>query len=150
MAIRSVRKLLIVTALAVLPSVAIAETPMSRVVDGIAVYFGIVPAGLVRGHPPTHPEGTMHGGVPVGQSHIMIALFDDKTGKRIENAEVKARVTAGGVDVQKSLEPMVIAGSLTYGNYYSLPGNGPYRITVRFRVAGAARERVAEFVWARS
>jgi len=47
-----------------------AEQGYRQVVDGMAVYFGIVPAELVRGHPPHHPEGTMHGGAPIGDNHV--------------------------------------------------------------------------------
>src|SRR4030067_126792 len=73
-----------------------AATPYRRGVDGVAIYFGILPAELVRGHPQEHPEGQMHGGVPVGENHITVALFDDKTGKRITRAEVTATVTGPG------------------------------------------------------
>ncbi|MBI3898867.1 MAG: hypothetical protein HY308_11295 [Gammaproteobacteria bacterium] len=127
-----------------------AERARQQVVDGVAIYFGIVPAELVRGHPPQHAESDMHGGVPVGESHIMVALFDNKTGKRIDNVEANARVTGSGLHVEKKLEPMVVAGSLTYGNYFSLTGSGPYRIAIRFRLPGAAHESHAEFAWARS
>ena len=66
------------------------ELSYSQVVDGVAVYFGMIPAELVRGHPREHPEGVMHGGVPVGESHLTVAVFDDKTGRRISDAEVTA------------------------------------------------------------
>lgn len=128
-----------------------AESSYSRVADGVAVYFGIVPAELVRGHPPEHPEGQMHGGVPVGENHVMVALFDDKTGKRITRAEVTATITGpGSFNAKKKLEPMIIAGAATFGNYFSMLGPGPYRIEVRIRLPGAARELRTTFTWARS
>jgi hypothetical protein len=128
-----------------------AESSYRQIVDGVAVYFGMMPAELVRGHPPEHPEGQMHGGTPVGENHIMVALFEDKTGKRLTGAEVSARVTGeGGLDVRKRLDSMLIAGAQSYGNYFYLPGTGPYRIDVRIRLPGAARELRATFTWARS
>lgn len=128
-----------------------ADTAYRRVVDGVAIYFGILPAELVRGHPQEHPEGQMHGGVPVGENHIMVALFEDKTGKRITRAEVTATITGpGNFKAEKKLEPMVIAGATTYGNYFSMLGPGPYRIVVRIRVPGAGRDIEAVFTWARS
>ena len=35
----------------------------------------------------------MHGGVEVGASHLTVALFQDKTGERIIEAEVSARIS---------------------------------------------------------
>lgn len=122
-----------------------------QVVDGVAIYFGVVPAELVRGHPRGHPESEMHGGAPVGESHLTIALFEDKSGARINDAEVSARITGDrGLDVRKKLEPMLIAGRLTYGNYFPLSGAGPYRIELSIRLPRMSREIRADFTWARS
>ena len=122
-----------------------------QVVDGVAVYFGIVPAELVRGHPQEHPEGQMHGGTPIGENHIMVALFEDKTGKRITRAEVTATITGpGNFKAEKKLEPMIIAGAASYGNYFNMPGPGPYRIAVRIRTLGIGHDIEATFTWARS
>ena len=51
----------------------------SQVVDGVAIYFGVMPAELVRGHPREHPESGMHGDPPVGESHLLVALFDERS-----------------------------------------------------------------------
>ena len=132
-------------------SATVAAGGYRQVVDGVAVYFGIVPAELVRGHPPEHPEGQMHGGVPAGENHIMVALFEDKTGKRITDAEITATIT--GPDrfkLEKKLEPMTIAGTASYGNYFAMLGSGPYRIALRIRMPGVGHEIRAVFTWARS
>lgn len=127
------------------------EPSYRQVVDGVAIYFGILPAELVRGHPPEHPESGMHGGTPVGENHIMVALFEEKTGRRIAAAGVTARLTGNrGLDVRKKLEPMVVAGAASYGNYFYMPGVGPYRIKLTIRLPGAAREIHTTFTWARS
>lgn len=127
------------------------DTAYRRVVDGVAIYFGILPAELVRGHPQEHPEGLMHGGVPVGENHIMVALFEDKTGKRITRAEVTATITGpGNFKAGKKLEPMIIAGAATFGNYFYMPGPGPYRIALRIRMPGIGHDIEATFTWARS
>ncbi len=128
-----------------------ADTAYRRVVDGVAIYFGILPAELVRGHPREHPESETHGGVPVGENHLTVALFEDKTGVRITHAKVTATIT--GPDrfkITKQLEPMTIAGSVTYGNYISMPGPGPYRIVLHIQAPGARKAVEAVFVWARS
>jgi hypothetical protein len=127
------------------------DARMHQVVDGVEVYFGIVPAQLVRDHPKEHPEGEMHGGVPAGENHIMIALFERASGKRITDAAVEAKVSGKGMErVKKSLEPMAIAGALAYGNYFALTGPGPYRIEIEVRRSGAAKPLRATFHWARS
>ena len=47
-----------------------------RSVDGLAVYLGIVPAAVVRGHPTAHAESSMHGGAGTArhQQHIVVAV----------------------------------------------------------------------------
>lgn len=122
-----------------------------QVVSGVAIYFGVLPAELVRGHPREHPESEMHGGVPAGENHLVIALFNDKTGERITRAEVTATIT--GPDrfkVEKKLESMMVAGAVTFGNYFTMPGPGPYRIAVRIRTPGIGHDVEANFAWARS
>ena len=127
------------------------DTAYRHVVDGVAIYFGILPAELVRGHPPNHPESGMHGGVPVGENHLTVALFDDKTGKRIADAEVTETITGPKrFKLEKKLEPMVFAGAASYGRYFAMPGPGPYRIALRIRTPGIGREIRAVFTWARS
>lgn len=128
-----------------------AETGYRQVVDGVAVYFGIVPAQLVRGHPKEHPEGEMHGGAPAGENHIMVALFEEKTGKRVDGAVVTVTVTGPGRSkAEKNLEPMTVAGAASYGHYFYMPGAGPYRIALRIRLPGEHKELRANFTWARS
>lgn len=108
-----------------------ADTSQYKVVDGVAIYIGVMPAEMVKGHPRTHSEGVMHGGVPAGKNrfHLVAALFDEASGKRISGAGIKARVSEFGLAGQeKKLDPMVIAGAVTYGNYFAMPNPGPYRI----------------------
>ena len=100
------------------------DTAYRRMVDGVVVYFGMLPAELVRGHPPAHPESGMHGGVPVGENHL--------TGPDRFKAT-------------KKLEPMIIAGSATYGNYFSMPGPGPYRIVLHIQAPDARQGIEAVF-----
>ncbi len=128
-----------------------ADNSYHKVTDGVSVYLGIVPAELVRGHPREHPESEMHGGVPTGENHIMVALFDDKTGERIVRAEVTARVSSGRASImEKRLEPMTIAGSLTYGNYFYMSGSGPYQVELRIYAPGRSKPISMRFEWART
>ncbi len=111
-----------------------------KVAQGLGVYLGVLPAGIVRGHLESHPEATMHGGAPRGahEYHIIIAVFDASTGSRVENAKVTATVSGLGHVGQNSLElePMTIAGTVTYGGFVNLPGSDRYDIAVDISVPG--------------
>lgn len=106
-----------------------------KVVQGMGVYLGILPAGMVRG-----PEAGMHGGAPRGghQYHIIIAVFDADTGARVESAKVTANVSGLGHVGGRSfeLEPMAIAGTVTHGGFVNLPGSDRYDIAVDIGVPG--------------
>jgi hypothetical protein len=104
-----------------------------KTTGNLAVYLGVLPAEMVHGHSPEHPEGKMHGGVPSSrrQHHVVIALFDAKDGSRVGDASVKARVGEIGLaPVQKNLERMTIDKTISYGNYFSMGSPGPYRIEI--------------------
>jgi hypothetical protein len=87
--------------------------------------------------------------VPAGQHryHVVVALFDNATGKRISGAGVKANVAEIGLSgVQKKLEPMLIGGTVSYGNYFNMPStSNPYRINVRIELPGVADVIEAQF-----
>ena len=138
----------VVLTLAVVCS-AIAQTdPLSKTVSGITFYLGVMPAEIVRGHPSEHPESTMHGLPPKGSGarHVVVALFDAKTGERIAGASVSGRVEQVGLAAeQKDLEPMQIAGTLTYGNFYAMPGGGIYKIKIVVKRKGTSSRIEAEF-----
>jgi hypothetical protein len=120
----------------------------SKTVGDVLIYMGLLPAEMIRGHAQEHPEVSMHGGAPhgSGQYHVLIALFDAKTGARITKADVTARVSEVGLAGQeKKLEPMQIAGTETYGNYFPMAGNVPFHIDVTVRIPGAPQDVKATF-----
>ena len=122
-----------------LPLAAAHAADAFRTTGDVAVYLGVLPAAMVLGHAPEHPEAKMHGGVPAGkrQHHVVIALFDTRNGVRTDNVEVSARVGPLGLAaVQKKLERMLIANTVSYGNYFEMSGTAPYRIEVDIRRPG--------------
>lgn len=106
----------------------------TQVAGGVLGYLGVLPAEVLRGHPAAHPEGAMHGGVPEGRHeyHLVVALFDQVSGERLEQVQATATVMGlghtGGTRIP--LEPMAIAGTVTYGGFVELPGNDIYEIIV--------------------
>jgi len=151
---RSVKTLLYATlvliSVATLGPLAVAaDAPESfKVVDGVAIYLGVMPAPILQGHPKEHLESKMHGGVPIKghRDHVVVALFDDATGKRIENAEVTGSVMEIGLGAQnKKFDPMKIAGSITYGNYFDMPNKNIYHIKVQIRRPGIEGVIKAQF-----
>jgi cytochrome c5 len=118
-----------------------------RVVEGAAIYFGVVPADAIRRRPKDYPESEF-GVPPQGpqQYYVTIALFDAANGQRITDATVKARVTtATAAGPEKVLEPMTAAASRTYGNYFAMGGGGPYTVNVQIKRPGAADAIHAQF-----
>lgn len=124
----------------------VAQTIQPLRADGIEIFYGVIPAAIILGHPNDHDERKMHGGAPAWgeQHHLIVTLFDGASRERIRDAEVKATVfdtrrpgnrLAGA---QKRLEPMLFSGAASYGNYFNMPGPAPYRIELEIRRQGAA------------
>lgn len=109
-----------------------------KIVDGIAVYLGVVPSELIRGYSTGSEETTMHGGVPLGSSshHVMIFFVDGRP-HHSEHMEVRASVRSLGLAPQaKSLEPMHMGSTDTYGNYFAMAGGNPFGIAIELRRPG--------------
>lgn len=124
--------------LSVYSGAAVAQSA-SRTANGIIAYLGLLPSEIVGQSSKGHVAETAHGGARSrkGSYHVVIALFDAQTNRRIEDARVKAQVAEFGLGgTEKELEPMNIAGVTTYGNYFNLRSPGVYRITVTVRRDG--------------
>jgi hypothetical protein len=122
-----------------------------KIADGLAVYLGVLPAQVLRGHPPAHAERSMHGGPPGGRHdyHLVIAVFDAASGARINDANVTATVFGLGYvgSSRRQLEPMSLADTVTYGGFIALPGNDRYTITIEIRRPGQGSPVRVDFVY---
>lgn len=120
-----------------------------KTVDGITIYLGVTTAAAIaKNYPPGSPERTMHGGIPVGGDwhHILIAIFDAKTGKRITDAEVTATVREVGLSgMTRTLEKVNVAGYTTYCNYFEMEHGPLYRIDLSIRLPGRPGPIKTEF-----
>ena len=124
-----------------------AETGRQQRVGDIDIFYGILPAQVAGKHEPSHEERTMHEGVPRGRDeyHLIVALYH-KDGTRITDAQVRATVAELGMaGASKTLEPMRIADTTSFGNYFALRGAGPYLITLEIQPSGANKPIEAVF-----
>ena len=122
------------------------ETGSYQQVGSINVYYGVLPAQIAGKHPATHEEKTMHGGVPEkrGEYHLIVALFD-ASGKRITDANVAATVGEFGMaSNRKTLEPMRIVETTSFGNYFTLRKGVIYRIAIEIRRKGMQSSKPIE------
>ena len=103
-----------------------------KTAGGLMVSIGFVPAEIVKGQHPAGPQ--VHGRVPKGahEYHLVAAVFDAATNTRIMDATVTAQVSGLGLSgPQKTLEPMRIADTITYGAFFTLtPDLYTIRVTV--------------------
>ena len=119
-------------------------------VEGLNVYVGVLPAAMTRSQLKTDAGPPMHGGAPRGAHvyHVTVAVFDAASGERRENLDVRARVSGVGLSgPEKVLEPMILANTVTYGNYFILPGNDTYRIHVEIRQPGKPKPVTTDFTY---
>jgi hypothetical protein len=119
--------------------VAAAAGGETKSAGGLTVYFGIVPAEIVKGPGPHSAERPMHGRIPHGphEHHLVVAVFDSASNARIEDATVTAKVSGLGLSgPQRTLEPMKIGDSVTYGAYFNL-ATDLYTIKVTAQRPGA-------------
>ena len=138
--------LLVVTALSTA-----AVTDLEKHADGLAIYIGVVPAQILRGNADATHLATMHGGLPSGRGshHLVIAIYDERTQRQVEGADVAANVTPLGLGpTRRKLEPMQIGASATYGNFFPMSGSGPYTVQVTIHVPGQARTTNVQFNYA--
>jgi cytochrome c5 len=140
------------------PAATAATTPAARparsggrhkVVAGTVIDLGIVSAETLRAqHPKPDEESRMHGGIPAGSGyyHVNISLRDAATNAEIKDAEVEVRVDSpvSGGETRK-LEPIAIRNTLTYGNYFQMPGRNPYTIVVHVSRPGVPQLIEAKF-----
>jgi hypothetical protein len=65
-------------------------------------------------------------------------LRDHVSKAEIRDAQVEGRVADLMTGETKPLEPETANNAFSYGNYFQMPGKGPYSLTVKIRKPGAA------------
>src|SRR5574338_846240 len=115
-----------------------AATEYEKHADGLAIYLGVLPAELLRGAG-DRQLAAMHGGTPSARDthHIVVSVFEDASGTQVRDAKVEARVGSLGLaGTRRTLDPMMIGNTTTYGNFFPMAGPGPYIIEMTVRREG--------------
>ena len=130
---------LLLTATVTATSYASEEVSFRKNVADYWVYLTVMPAELISGPPPSQPGATPFQPPAARDTHhVMVSLFDYRSGRRITDAKVEARVAALGFSgAQKALESTSVAGAPLYAGLFPMIGRGPFRIDVEFRTAEA-------------
>lgn len=120
-----------------------------KVVEGMDVYLGVLSAEAIRVmHPTADKEKLMHGGIPSGNGyyHVNISLLDRETGFEIKDAKIDLSVEDPVTGEQmKKLDPIEFNKTTSYGNYFRMPDNYPYKITALIVRPGHSRAAKAKF-----
>lgn len=108
------------------------------------LYLAVMPAELARA--PIAPEvpGATLQRVPAASDthHVMVSIFESRSGMRVSGFDVKARVAALGFSGEKrDLEPFSIGGAAAYANSFPMLGRGPFRIDIEFSAHGSHAQR---------
>jgi len=106
-----------------------AAAQQSKTVAGLVVNFGIMPSELALradGHRDAHPAHP-----PAGSQHLLITLDEEKTGKRVGDAEVVIEVTDPHRHMEKKPLLHTQAGGLPdYSELFEFGWSGEYSIRV--------------------
>lgn len=100
--------------------------------SGVTLYWGLVPAAVVSS---MHALEELHGGAPKsgGQvHHLVVALFDSASGRRIVDAVVRAQLSEVGIaeSPPRYLVPMRIDDQASFGQVFGTAKGGTYRFRV--------------------
>ena len=103
-------------------------------VDSAIVYLGVVPATQTLSYASERVGDMAMGGRAandINSIHLVVALFDHGSGKRITDAQVSARfVGQRGRRWSVALKPMTMNGAMTYGAYSNLGGDNKASILI--------------------
>ena len=115
-------------------------------VDGLDLYLGVVPSTHLSAHPTMLPAGHPIDTRP-NAHHVLLAVFDSVSGRRIVDAKIKARVTARGLDDPgKPLHPVEFDHQLTYCNFFEMIPGTTYTIDVSLKRPETPGMTTARFV----
>jgi cytochrome c5 len=128
------------------PEQAPAQDPTHKLVGGMDVYLGVLPAETMRARH-AGAEGKMKQKIPSGKDYyyVSVVLRDHGSKAEIKDATVEARVANLMTGETRKLEAAAINNSLSYSGYFKMAGKDPYTVTLKIRKPGAAAPIEAKF-----
>jgi len=125
------------------------EAGFRQDVAGFTVYLAVMPAPVLTGPaPPVEPGASPFRRPPAARDthHVMVSIFESRSGRRMTDARVEARVAALGFSGEKRmLKPTSVAGAQVYSGVFPMIGRGPFRVDVEFQVPGEERLQHVRF-----
>jgi len=122
------------------------DSTTHKLIEGIDVYLGVLPAEAMRaryaGADSKSQREIPSGG---GYYYVSVVLRDRSTKAEIRDAQIEARVANLMSGETRKLEAATINNSMSFGNYFQIPGRDPYTVTLQIRKPGAARAIEARF-----
>jgi hypothetical protein len=121
-----------------------------QVIGDYTLYFGILPSAITQGAP--HSEGPRDAhGLPRGdfarEHHLLVVVERSRDRQRPTDAQVIVQVPIDGSTVTRTLVPMPINGSMSYGGVFVLPGAGRYLFTTTVRLPQRKAPIIARFAY---
>lgn len=116
------------------------------------LYFGVIPAAVAGDAVGTHASQPRDAhGLPRGdyahEQHLLVVAERTRDRVRPTNARVSASVLVDGQTLTRTLEPMPINGSMSYGAVFLIPNAGRYVFTTTVRVPDSPTPLVARFAY---
>lgn len=115
------------------------DTDRSKTVDGLLVYYGVVPAAALQSFPEDSQEGAAHMVIPKGRNvyHLVVAVYQRDGMKRIGDALVTARVREPGFGwTSKHLEATMLSDDTTFCNYFTFHDGIEYQLDIDVQQPG--------------
>jgi len=118
------------------------HTPNHKRAGSYDVDIGVVPAEQARLSEPQMRSAVHREAVRRGDYHLVVSLRDIASGQVVADAVVRAQVGPLGMSSEtKLLDAMAINSAASYGNYFAIPGRGPYTVHLWIERSGASTAR---------
>lgn len=129
------------------PPVAAAD-PHHKLVSGLDIYFGMMPAEALRAaQAEAQRAGTARLDVPAGKGyyHLNVALEDHASQVPVTDAQVTMEVSDGMTSETRKLGLVAANNAVSYGNFFHFSSGSAYNITTEIRRPGVPGTVVAKF-----
>lgn len=124
------------------------QVEFRKIAGNFSIYLAIMPSEMIAGPDHTPEPGTSPYQPTAAKDshHVMVSIFEYRSGKRISKAVVSARVAGLGFSGEnKALNPVEVAGATVFANSYPMIGRGPFRADIQFQTSPESRAEHATF-----